>query len=446
MAQSLHRTITVTQGVALYVGAIVGAGVLLLPGISATQAGPAAILAWVFDAVLGIPLALTLAALTSRYPTAGGVATFVSEAFGPAAGTVVGWFYFIGAATAQTLVALTGAYYGSAYLGLSRGTTFLAAGIILLVATLANLRGIKVSGRLQLAFAATVAVMLSLALLVSIPHFAIARWKPFAPHGFGRVGGVAVLIFFAYFGWEAITHLAEEFRNPERDVPRSTVISVGVITLLYAGVVVATISTGTYGDDQVNHTVVARLLARGFGGPVGEITAVIAILISLGTANAFVAATSRLGYALARAGAFPPPLARLSRHGVPAVSVTAVGGYAGLGVLISYFAGWGPETLLVVPASLVIMTFLAGMAAGVRLLTGGRRALATVGTVLCLLLVPFSGGVFAIPVLVAGLALGYRRWARRGGTKTATCTAPSGRQPPGRHPAEIPGPATGLDV
>ncbi|MFI7098998.1 APC family permease [Streptomyces sp. NPDC050161] len=415
MAQPLQRTITVTQGIALYVGAIVGAGVLLLPALSATRAGPASIVAWVFDATLGIPLALTFAALASRFPDAGGVATFVTKAFGPASGTVAGWFYFIASATAQTLVALTGAYYGASYLGLSRGTTFLFAGGILVVATVANLRGIKVSGRLQLVFAATVSLMLLAALVVSVPRFTAANWTPFAPHGMSEVGSVAVVIFFAFFGWEAITHLAEEFRDPVRDVPRSTVISVGVITFLYVGVVVATIGTKTYGSDDVNHTVIARLLANGVGGPIGTMTAVIAMLIALGTANAFVATTSRLGYALARDGAFPAPLARVSPRGIPAVSVLTVGGYATAGLVVSYFMHWGPETLLVVPNSLVIMTFVAAMAAGVRLLTGTRRVLAVIGTVLCLILVPFSGVVIVIPVLIAALALLYRYWTRRRG-------------------------------
>jgi amino acid efflux transporter len=422
MAQ-LRRTITVTQGIALYVGAIVGAGVLLLPAMSATQAGPASILAWTFDAVLGIPLALTLAALASRLPNAGGVATFVTEAFGSSAGTVVGWFYFIAAATAQTLVALTGAFYGASYFGLSRPLTFLLAFLILAVATVANMRGIKVSARLQLVFAATVGLMLLLALLVSIPRFSAAHWTPFAPHGMAEVGSVAVVIFFAFFGWEAITHLAEEFRDPARDVPRSTVFSVGIITLLYVGVVVATISTGTYGSDAVNRTVIARLLAGGFGGPVGTLTAVLAVLISLGTANAFVAATSRLGYALARDGAFPAPLARVSAKGVPALAVLTVGGYAMLGVVVGFLAHWGPETLLVVPNSLVIITFLAAMAAGVRLLTGAGRVLACIGTVLCLILIPFSGVVLLIPVLIAVLALAYRTWKKR--------TAPAGSGAPG---------------
>lgn len=83
MSRQLTRTITLPQAVALYVGAVVGAGVLILPGTAATLAGPASLLAWAFDCLLGIPLALTFAALAARRPDAGGVATFTAEAFGP---------------------------------------------------------------------------------------------------------------------------------------------------------------------------------------------------------------------------------------------------------------------------------------------------------------------------------------------------------------------------
>ncbi len=74
--EQLRRTITVPHGVALYLGAVVGAGVLLLPGLAASQAGPASLVSWGFDCVLGIPLALTFAALAARSPDAGGVATY----------------------------------------------------------------------------------------------------------------------------------------------------------------------------------------------------------------------------------------------------------------------------------------------------------------------------------------------------------------------------------
>lgn len=123
----LRRSITLPQAIALYVGAVVGAGVLILPGVAASMAGPASLLAWGFDGLLGFPLALTFAFLAARFPDAGGVATFTRQAFGPTWGAIVGWFYFFAAATGQIIVPLTGSYYVTAALGWGRLATFLIA-------------------------------------------------------------------------------------------------------------------------------------------------------------------------------------------------------------------------------------------------------------------------------------------------------------------------------
>jgi len=406
---TLVRSITVSQAVALYVGAVIGAGVLILPGAAASEAGPASVVAWGFDAVLGIPLALTFAALAARYPDAGGVSTFTARAFGPGWGAAVGWFYVIAAATGQVIVPLTGAYYVAPYLGLGRGGTFLLAGGVLAVAVAANVRGLRVSGPLQLVLSGGVAALLLAAALAALPRMRAAHWTPFAPHGVGAVGRVGVLIFFAFFGWEAIAQLSAEFRDPARDVPRSTLWSVGLITLIYVGVAVATVGTGTYGTPALDRVAVARLLADSLGVGAGVVAAAMALLISLGTANAFVAATSRLGYALARDGSFPPALAHLDARGVPVRGVLAVGVYAGIGLAVAYAVGWDAAALLVVPNSLGIATYLVGTAAAVKLLGGRARLLAAVGFVLCLIIFPFAGAALVLPPAVAVAAWAARR-------------------------------------
>jgi amino acid efflux transporter len=408
MASELRRTISVPQGVALYLGSVIGAGVLLLPGLGASQAGPASLVAWAFDCVLGIPLALTFAGLAAHSPDAGGVLTYATHAFGSATGTVVGWYYFVAAATAQALVALTGAYYIAPYLGLDRGSVFAAAGLILLVATAANVRGLKVSGRLQLFFSAAVAVLLLLTIIVAIPRMHATNWTPFAPHGIGAIGTVGVTIFFAFFGWEAICHLSAEFKDPARAVARSTAMSVGLITLLYVGIAVVTVGTGTYGDSPVNRTSIAKVLTGSLGGAAGAVASTIALLIALGTANAFVAATSRLGYALSRDGVFPEPMARLDTNAVPRTSVLVVGGWALLCLIISYLSGWDAETLLVVPDSLVIIVYLSATVAAIKLFRGPRRWIAALATLMSCALVPFAGVVLVIPAVIAVVALLYR--------------------------------------
>ncbi len=268
------------------------------------------------------------------------------------------------------------------------------------MATATNLRGIQVSGRLQLGFSAVVAVLLLVTAAAAIPRMRAADWALFAPHAAGAAGTAGVTIFFAFFGWEAITHLSAEFKDPVRDVPRSTAVSAALITLLYLGVPVATVGTRTYGGGGVNRTSITHVLSGAMGSAAGAAAAAIA----LGTANVFVAATSRLGYALARDSAFPRPLSRLDSRRVPRTAVLAVGCLA-----VSYAAGWDAQTLLVVPDSLVIIVYLSATLAAVRLLRGRRRWTGALATVMCCALVPFAGVVLVIPAVIAAAALAYRR-------------------------------------
>ena len=422
--RALRRSITLPQAVALYAGAVIGAGVLILPGVGAGEAGPASLLAWAFDGLLGVPIALTFAALAARFPDAGGVASFAARAFGAAVGAVIGWSYFVAAAVAQALVVMSGGHYAADAFGLGRGTTFALAAGMLLAAVAANLYGLRVTARLQLVLSAGVALVLVAATAAAIPRVTTSALTPFMPHGWSSVGRAVILLFFAFFGWEAITHLSSEFRNPRRDVPRATVLAVGLVSSIYLGVAFAVVATTTYGNPQLDRVAVAHVLGGTLGVGAKWIAATAAVVITLGTANAFVAATSRLGYALGRDGSLPAALARLSKRDVPAVSIVIVGATAAGGLLLAYVNGWGAETFLVVPNSLVIVVYIVGMAAGVRLLGGRARAVAAVAAALCLAIVPFVGASLAIPAGVTAAALLYR--LRRRGKRVDLMARPPG--------------------
>ena len=425
-ARGLVKTVTLPQAVALYAGAVIGAGVLILPGVAASEAGPASLIAWAFDGLLRVPIALTFAALAARLPDAGGVSVYASRAFGGAVGAVVGWFYFFAAAVAQALVVLTGAHYAADALDWSGGATYGVAALILAVAVLANLRGLRLSARLQLVLSGAVALVLVAATVAALPRLELDAMTPFLPHGWPSVGDAAIVLFFAFFGWEAITHLSSEFRNAERDVPLATLFSVVLVTLVYLGVASAVVATGTYGSAELDRVAVAHVLADSFGVSAQAVAATGAVVITLGTANAFVAATSRLGYALGRDEAFPRAMARLNARGVPTVAVIAVGALAGGALVLAYVRSWGAEAFLVVPNSLVIVVYLIGMAAGLRLLHGRARVLALVAFALCLVILPFAGVSLVLPLGVALAALLYRRHRRGREAKGPAQRSPAG--------------------
>jgi amino acid efflux transporter len=434
-APRLRGSITLPQAVALYAGAVLGAGVLILPGVAADHAGPGSLLAWGFDGLAGIPIALAFAALAARFPDAGGVAAFAARGFGAAVGAVIGWFYFVAAAVAQALVALTGAHYAADALAWQPEQTFALAGGIVALAVGANLYGLQISGPLQLVLSGAVALVLLTAAVAAIPRLNAGALSPFLPQGWESVGRTAVLLFFAFFGWEAITRLSAEFRDPHRDVPRATIVAATLVTVTYLSVAFAVVTSSAYGRPELDRVAVARVLSDSLGGNAKMVAAAAATIISLATANAFVAATSRLGYALGRDGALPAPMARLSRRDVPAVSVLVVGAIAGGGLLLAYLRRWGAEAFLAVPNSLVIIVYLAGMAAGVRLLAGPSRLLAGIAAVLCLAILPFAGVTLLIPATVTVAALAYR-FASTRRASAARATSPP-RSPPTRRWASM---------
>lgn len=405
-----HR-IGLGQAVALYVGAVLGAGVLVLPGQAASLAGPASLVAWLFVGLLGLPLATTFAALATEHPGAGGVATYAARAFGPYAGGLAGWLYFVAVVLGHVIVPLTGGYYIAAALRQGTGFAFAAAGAILLTATVTNLVGLRLSGRLQLLLAGGVAVLLLVVTAAALPHLEPDAFVPFAPHGISGIGRAAVILFFAFAGWEAIVHLTGEFRDVRRDLMRATKITVGIVLLLYFGVALAVVSTGSYGSPGMDRTAVGTVLGGSLGFSAAASAGVLATVICLGTTNAFMASVSRLGCALADDGWMPAAMARRSTRGaVPVISVLVVAGLGAVGLVSSYVFGWGTEDLVGLPSALVIITYLLGTAAGVKLLRGRQRIFAALALLMTAVVTPFAAGAIVVPVIVAALALLYRRF------------------------------------
>src|SRR6266545_4353196 len=117
MAWGQRSGIGLLQGVALYTGAVLGAGVLTFPALAARQAGPASLLAWAGLVLLSVPLASTFAALAGRYPDAGGVATFAARAFGPRWAAVTGWWFYFTVPVGIPVLGLFGGAYVAAATG-----------------------------------------------------------------------------------------------------------------------------------------------------------------------------------------------------------------------------------------------------------------------------------------------------------------------------------------
>ena len=421
-ATSPTRTghLTVAQGAALSVGAVLGTGVITLPALAADVAGPASLVAWAALVLLSVPLASTFAALGARHPDGGGVSTYVRRAFGERAAGAVGWcFYFAVPVGAPPASMMAGGYVADA-VGGGRATTVVVSCALIVGTGLMNLAGLRFSGRVQLGLATVLALLMTATMAFALPHGSTASLTPFAPHGWGAVGTAAAVLVWGFAGWEAVASLAGDYRDPRRDVPRATAVAVVVVGVLYLGL--ATTSVLVLGPATgSSQAPLSDLMAIALGEQARVVTAVVAVLLTVGAMNAYFAGGSRLGAALARDGALPSWLAEGGAAGqVPrrSIALIMVMSMLSVGVVVALDLGLTP--LMLLATGCFTLVYVLGTASALRLLprrtVGWWTALIAFVSVTVLLVVNGMHALWALGLVA--LSLGYQH-ARKGAPSTA---------------------------
>jgi amino acid efflux transporter len=406
------RGMSMPQGAAVSIGAVLGTGVIALPALAAQAAGPASLLAWAALIVAAIPLALTFAALGARYPDSGGVSTYVRKAFGPRAAAACGWCFCFAVPAGAPAAAMFGGGYVAAALGGGMHTTLITAALLITAVIAMNLGWLRISGRIQLGLAGLLIVLLLTATIAALPHARLHNLHPFAPHGWLAIGQAAAVLVWGFAGWEAITSLAADFRHPARDLPRATAVALVVVSVLYLGV--AATSVAVLGPAAgTTQAPLAALLTIGTGANARVIAAIAAVLLTLGTMNAYIAAAAKTGAALGRDGAAPAWLAPGSDAGqVPRRSLAVLAGMSGVALVIVAVTGASARQAALITTGCFVLVYIAGTAAAVRLLPAGgwarRAAIAALAAVIVLLLVTGVYALWGVVVVLAALCYQWR--------------------------------------
>ena len=259
-----------------------------------------------------------------------------------------------------------------------------------------NAVGLKATARLQLGLAGLLAALLLVAIVTALPESRGEHWTPFAPHGWAAVGTAASLLMLSFIGWETVSHLAGDLRDPARQLPRAIFSALAVVVVLYLGLAVAS-------DRRARHRgAVRRAAGRPDGGRAGRagphVTAALAVLLTMGAMNAYVAAATRLAGALAHEGSAPAALARPGRA-LALIAIVAGLLLAPLGTELLSLEGLVRATSASFVAVYVIAT-----AAGVRLLAGSGRLAAAIAFVAVAVVLGFSGVYVLVPA-VLGVAV-----------------------------------------
>jgi amino acid efflux transporter len=406
----LRKAVTMRYAVALYMSSVLGSGVLVLPGLAAQIAGPASLLAWLLLSLASYPLAYTFASLSARKPESGGVYAFARESFGQRWADAVGWLFIVWYVTGAPVVTVIAASYLSYAIPLGKTTIYFVAALIILGAFTINYRGIIVSGKVQLAVIVAIVGLLLTAVVASAPLIRVENFAPFFPNGILPIGVAAALIFWSYLGYENVSNVAEEFKNPERDFHRSIVLSVVVIGALYLSVAIATVGTQAY---KAGGSVApfAAILSNALGVYGAVSTGILAVFIIFGTVNAYTTGMSRVIYSVAKEGGLPTMVARIHpKTGVPHFSLALLSGLSLITLTASYFLNIDLQTALLIPSGAAILVYVIGSASGIRLLKGSRtRFYPWVSLAISLVMLPFVGVVLAVSLLVSLFGLFYRR-------------------------------------
>jgi amino acid efflux transporter len=391
--------LTTARGAALYIGALVGPGLLLLPGLAAAEAGPASILAWLGLLALSGLFAAVFSALGRNNPSAGGVIGYVTAGLGQRAGLATGWMFLAGVVCGAPIVCLIGASYVTDLTGggqLARAAV--AAGLLLAVVGLAA-AGLRASAAAQLVLVGLLAGVVIVAAAGSAGAARAGNWSPFAPHGWLSVGSAAATLMFSFVGWEAVAPLTTRLADPSRQLPRVVAIALAVTTALYLSLAVATISV--LGPRAATDVPLAGLLSHAIGAAGQYVAAVAAIVLTLGTTNAYINGAAAMAGQLAHAA----PGSRGSR---PVLRLLAAITAAGLLLIILYgLRIVSTAALVAVPTTLFLAVYLGAMVAAARVLRGPVRLAALPATLAVTAMLGFCGWALTMPAAVA-LAVSWR--------------------------------------
>lgn len=317
----LKREVGLFQLVTYGIGNIIGAGIYVLVGAASGLAGNAVWLAFIIGAFVALFTGLSYAELGSAYPKAASEYTYVGKAFGNRAlSFLTEWTMLITEIVAASTVSLGFARYLQSVTGLP---ILLIAASLLIVLTIIAIRGIKSSLKVNTVLSIVAILGLVIVVLAGVGKIGSVNYL-YSPSGFQGVVAASLLVFFAFIGFDNITNLAEETKNPERLIPKGLLISLFISTIFYVLVGIAAVSIVPWQQFSSSEAPLALAASMTFGNVAFIVLTVFALLTTFNTALVLLIVGSRIIYGMARARALPSILGKLNAKGAPYIASTFI--------------------------------------------------------------------------------------------------------------------------
>ena len=311
--------------VLLGINSIIGSGIFLLPNKAMNLIGPASLLVILFDMLLVVTIALCFAEAGGMFKKNGGPYVYAKEAFGDFIGFEVGFMKWAISIIAWATMAVGFTTALSAVWPTAQNT-FVKNSIILIILVglgIVNILGVNISKVLNNII--TIGKLVPLVIFVAIGIFLIkgSNFTPVFPNEVyqsGSFGAAALLIFYAFTGFESIAVAAEDMENPEKNVPKAIIAVMIIVSLFY--LLIQAVSIGILGPELATSTTPIATASSKFLGSGGGILVTAGTLISIGGINiaaSFI--TPRTAVALAEDGLLPKVMAKYNKKGTPYVAI-----------------------------------------------------------------------------------------------------------------------------
>jgi amino acid efflux transporter len=384
------------RGIALYTGAILGPGLLFLPGLAAAEAGPASVIAWAGLLGLSALFASVFASLGLAFPRAGGAPGYVTAGLGPRAGSAAGVCFLAGVVCVVPVICVVCAAYVTSLTGGGPAARCAIAAVLLLTILALASGGLRTTTTAQLLLVSLLMLVIIVVVAASAPAAQAANWSPFLPHGWPSVGRAASTLVLSFVGWEAVAPLTGRFRDPARQLPWVIGTTLAVTTVVYLALAITTIAV--LGKAAATAVPLVALLMHAAGTAGRPIAVAVAVVLTLGGTNAYVSGALVIAGNMARRDPADhgAERRRSERH------LLAVIALAGIALLTLYGAGLVTTTgLAILPTTLFLTVYLGCTLTAARRLRGAARTCGAIGFATVLAVLAFCGWALAVAVTVA---------------------------------------------
>ncbi|MDO6562096.1 L-methionine/branched-chain amino acid transporter [Amphritea sp. 1_MG-2023] len=406
----LNQTITRWQGVGLIATTLLGTGVFILPQLTIAAAGDKAIWAWVILLLGILPLAYIFAELGRRFTHAAGPAYFVERAFGQFSGRLIGLLFLFTVPPGVAAALIMTFKFIQPIITLSDAQTLVAELLVFALLFFINRRGLQLSGRIQMGLTLLILLVVLLMMVMVVIHPpTVDPTTAISADGSSLMPAIGLAIW-SFIGIEAITHLAGEFKDVQRDFIPASLLGVSLVGLIFIG---CTWLSMLAPEQPLAMVGVFEML---FGSNGRWIIGALGFISGIATINIYFASLSRLAWNYSQEGILPQGLQSLNRHKIPTTALITFMLISAAILLISYLENLDFSLMAHWVNGSFIVIYSASMLAAWKLLPHRHKPAIIIGLCACALFTYCLGAAMLyaliIGLLISLVLLTQQRWQR----------------------------------